>query len=81
MSPTNSFWFRGYDLRLPKTVILVGFDLEEGQKFFESCVVAGRNTNSLGVENEESDDHPEILLCRNLRMPWPLFWERSRRFG
>jgi Dolichyl-phosphate-mannose-protein mannosyltransferase len=81
MSLTNSFWYRGYDPRLPQTVILAGFDLDEGRKLFGSCVVAAKNTNPLGVENEESRDHPDILLCRNLRMPWPDYWERFRRFG
>jgi hypothetical protein len=81
MGLTNSFWYRGYDPRQPQTVILAGFDLDEGRKLFGSCVVAAGNTNPYGVENEESRDHPDILLCRNLRMPWPEYWERFRRFG
>jgi hypothetical protein len=81
MSLTNSFWYRGYDPRLPQAVILVGFDLDEGRRLFDSCVLAANNTNPLGVENEESREHPDILLCRNLRMPWPVYWERFRRFG
>jgi hypothetical protein len=81
MGLTNSFWYRGYDPRLPQTVILAGFDLDEGKRLFGSCVVAEKNTNPLGVENEESRDHPDILLCRNLRMPWPDYWKRFRRFG
>jgi 4-amino-4-deoxy-L-arabinose transferase-like glycosyltransferase len=81
MSLTNSFWYRGYDPRQPQTVIVVGFDLDEGKELFGSCVVAGKNTNAYGVENEESRDHPDILLCRELRMPWPVFWAQSRRFG
>ena len=79
MSLTNSFWYRGYDPRLPQTVILSGFDLDEGRELFGSCAVAAKNTNPLGVENEESRDHPDILLCRNLRMPWPDYWEHLRR--
>jgi len=81
MGLTNSFWYRGYDPRLPQTVILAGFDLDEGRKLFETCAVAGKNTNPFGVENEESRDHPDILICRNLRMPWPVYWESFRRFG
>jgi len=81
MGLTNSFWYRGYDPRLPETVIVAGFDLEEGKQLFASCSVAAKNTNPLGVENEESRDHPDILLCRNLRMPWPVYWEHYRRFG
>jgi hypothetical protein len=81
MSLTNSFWYRGYDPRAPQTVILAGFDLDEGRELFSSCVVAAKNTNPFGVENEESRDHPDILLCRNLSMPWQAYWERFRRFG
>jgi hypothetical protein len=81
MGLTNSFWYRGYDPRLPQTVIVAGFRLEEAEKLFESCTVAARNTNPFGVVNEESRDHPDILLCHNLRTPWPAYWESHRRFG
>ena len=81
MGLTNSFWYRGYDSRLPSTVIVTGFALEDGQKLFESCVVAAKNTNPFGVTNEESRYHPDILLCRNLRTPWPDYWASHRRFG
>jgi hypothetical protein len=81
MSLTNSFWYRGYDPRLPQIVIVTGFDLEEGRRLFESCEIVAKNTNPDGVINEESRDHPDILLCRNLRMPWPVYWARSRRYG
>jgi hypothetical protein len=81
MGLTNSFWYRGYDPRLPKTVIVTGFELEDGKKLFDSCVTAAKNTNPFGVVNEESRYHPDILLCRNLRMPWPDYWESHRRFG
>jgi hypothetical protein len=59
----------------------VGFDLEEGRRLFDSCAVAAKNTNPYDVEDEESRDHPDILLCRGLRTPWALYWQRSRRFG
>lgn len=81
MSGTNSFWYRGYDPREPQTVILVGFDLEEGGELFQSCVVAAKNANRFGVVNEESRDHPDILVCRRLKQSWPGFWEKFRRFG
>lgn len=81
MGLTNSFWYRGYDPRLPQTVILTGFDLDEGKNLFDSCAVAAHNTNSFGVENEESRFHPDILLCRHLRTPWPDYWANHRRFG
>ncbi len=81
MGLTNSFWYRGYDPRQPEIVIVTGFRLEEARKLFESCTVAAKNTNAFGVENEESRDHTDILLCRNLRASWPEYWEHHRRFG
>jgi 4-amino-4-deoxy-L-arabinose transferase-like glycosyltransferase len=81
MSGTNSFWYRGYDQKQPQTVILIGFDLDEGNELFRSCIVSARNSNRFGVINEESRDHPDILVCRDLREPWPAFWQKFRRFG
>lgn len=81
MTLTNSFWYRTFDPREPQTVILVGFDLDEAQQLFESCSVAGKNTNRYGAENEESRDHPDILVCHNLHRKWPDYWARARRFG
>jgi 4-amino-4-deoxy-L-arabinose transferase-like glycosyltransferase len=81
MSLTNSFWYRGYDERQPQTVIVVGFDLDEGNELFQSCQIAATNTNRFGVVNEESRDHPDILVCHNLRTPWPVYWSTHGRFG
>ncbi|HVR42350.1 MAG TPA: hypothetical protein VMS56_02795 [Thermoanaerobaculia bacterium] len=46
-----------------------------------SCEVAGIVTNRWGIENEESRDHPEIVVCRGFREPWPEIWKRLRSFG
>jgi hypothetical protein len=81
ISGTNSFWYRGYDPREPQTVILVGFDLEDGNKLFENCTVSATNTNRFGAVNEESRDHPDILVCQGLRRSWPVFWQHFHRFG
>lgn len=81
MCLTNSFWYRGYDPRLPQTVIVAGFPMEQASELFDACMVAGKNPNPLGIENEESRDHPDILVCRNLRMPWSYYWAQFRRFG
>jgi 4-amino-4-deoxy-L-arabinose transferase-like glycosyltransferase len=81
MSLTNSFWYRGYDPREPTTVIVVGFHLWEGNRLFESCAIVAKNTNRFAVENEESRDHADLLVCHNLRQGWPDYWAKSRRFG
>jgi 4-amino-4-deoxy-L-arabinose transferase-like glycosyltransferase len=81
MAGTNSFWYRGYTEPPPETVIVVGFDLDQAEELFSSCRVAAKNTNRYNVVNEESRDHPDILVCRHLRETWPEFWRKFRRFG
>jgi hypothetical protein len=78
---TNSFWARRYREPPPETLIVIGFSREFGERYFESCEVVGRITNKHGVANEETTDHPEILLCRHLRENWPEFWRKFRRYG
>ncbi len=78
---TNSFWARGYGDPPPETLIVIGFSREFGDRYFESCELAGRITNKHGVANEETTDHPDILICRHLRESWPEFWRKFRRYG
>jgi hypothetical protein len=80
ISGTNSAWYRGYPSPPPSTLIVVGHgDLAE--KMFTSCRLAGHNGNALGVENEESKDHPDIFVCGPPRLPWPEFWDDHQWFG
>jgi 4-amino-4-deoxy-L-arabinose transferase-like glycosyltransferase len=81
MSGTNSFWYRGYDKREPQAVIVVGLEKDEVDANFASCFVAGKNTNPYGVENEESQYHQDIYLCRGLKGSWPEFWKKFQRYG
>ena len=78
---TNSFWARGYGDSPPERLIVIGFSREFGDRYFESCEVVGRITNKYGIANEETTDHPDILLCRHLRGNWPEFWKKFRRYG
>ena len=81
MTLTNSFWYRTFDPREPQIVIVVGFDVDEAQRLFARCAIAAENRNGLNVENEESRDHPDVLVCRILKMPWKEYWATHRRFG
>jgi len=78
---TNSFWARGYGDPPPEILIVIGFSPEFGDRYFESCELVGRITNRYGIANEETTDHPDILLCRHLRANWPEFWKKFRRYG
>jgi hypothetical protein len=78
---TNSFWARGYGEPPPEILIVIGFSREFGERSFKSCEVVGHISNKYGVANEESSEHPDILLCRHLQETWPEFWKRFRRYG
>jgi len=81
ISGTNSAWFRSYPAQAPSTLIVVGWSPKGADETFTSCRLAGHNGNTLGVRNEESEDHPDIFVCGGPRRPWPDFWKEFRRFG
>ena len=81
ISGVNSYWLRGYPDPAPETLIVIGFSLASALRRFESCEVAGRITNRYGVMNEETREHPDILVCRKLRRPWPELWKGLLHFG
>ncbi len=81
ISGTNSFHDRGYGPYEPDTVIVTGTNLEDQLHSFETCTVAAHVQMPYNIQNEESADHPEILICRHLRFPWPAAWARSQEFG
>ena len=81
ISGTNSAWLRGYTMPPPSTLIVVGHSQKYVDRMFTSCRVAGHNGNALGVENEESKDHPDIFVCGGPRIAWPQFWDQYQAFG
>jgi hypothetical protein len=81
ISGVNSFWARRYPQPPPQTLIVLGFSRQFLENNFQSCELAGRITNPWGVLNEETRHHPDIYLCRRLRLSWPDFWKGRRRFG
>jgi 4-amino-4-deoxy-L-arabinose transferase-like glycosyltransferase len=81
IATVNDFYDRGWGPFEPETLIVVGGRLEDESKFFESCKVMGMVRLPYGVQNEESEDHPQILVCHHLKEPWPVVWGRSRDFS
>ena len=81
ISGTNSAWLRGYPLPPPSTLIVIGLSSKYANRTLTGCRVAGHNGNLLGVENEESRDHPDIFVCGPPRKPWPEFWKKYQDFG
>jgi len=66
ISGTNSAWLRGYPVPPPSTLIVLGTSWKDADRMYTSCHVAGHDGNALGVQNEESQDHPDIFVCGGL---------------
>ena len=81
ISGTNSAWLRGYPVPPPSSLIVLGTSREDAERMYTSCRLAGHNGNVLGIENEESRDHPDIFVCGPPRLPWPEFWKQYQGFG
>jgi Dolichyl-phosphate-mannose-protein mannosyltransferase len=81
ISGTNSAWLRGYPQPPPSTLIVLGFSRESADRTFNACQLAGHITNPYGVQNEESQYHPDIFVCGSPRLPWVEFWKKYQRFG
>jgi len=78
---TNSEWLRGYPQPPPTTLIVLGLTEQQANSIFTGCRWAGHNGNSEGIRNEESQHHPDILLCGPPREPWPVLWQEHKNFG
>ncbi|MGB2679229.1 MAG: glycosyltransferase family 39 protein [Candidatus Acidiferrum sp.] len=81
ISGMNSNWLRGYGDPPPQTVIAVGLSRDFVERNFESYELAGRLTNRYGIVNATIDGYADVFVCRNLRQPWPEFWEHFRYYG
>ncbi|HXY23159.1 MAG TPA: glycosyltransferase family 39 protein [Candidatus Acidoferrum sp.] len=81
ISGIDSFWQRGYGDPPPQTLIVIGISRGYLDKHFTSCQLAGHTGNQFGVKNEETEDHPDIFVCRGLLQPWPEFWKDFRYYG
>jgi Dolichyl-phosphate-mannose-protein mannosyltransferase len=81
ISMTNSAWLRGYPVPPPRTLIVVGFLEEQANHAFTNCRLAGHNRNSLGIQNGESLNHPNIYLCGPPLKGWPAFWKAYQAYG
>jgi 4-amino-4-deoxy-L-arabinose transferase-like glycosyltransferase len=81
ISGINSFWARGYGNPPPQVLIVLGLSQEHMNEHFGPCQLAGHITNSYGVKNEETEDHPDIYVCRQFKQSWPDFWNDFRYYG
>jgi 4-amino-4-deoxy-L-arabinose transferase-like glycosyltransferase len=81
ISGMNSSWLRGYPDPPPQTVIAVGFKRDEINRIFASCQVAAQLWNPYGVVNDIFRQRDQVYVCRDIRLPWPEFWEHFQYYG
>jgi hypothetical protein len=81
ISGINSYWLRGPGDRPPTTLLVVGATRQDLEQACASVQLAGHITNTAGVSNEETERHPDIFVCRQLRQPLAKVWPRLRSFG
>jgi len=81
ISGVNSFWYRGYGDPPPQVLIVLGLSQREMQRRFQSCELAGHTPRVDDVHNEETEDHPDIFVCRGLKQSWPAFWSDFHHYG
>jgi hypothetical protein len=81
ISGIDSYWLRGYGNPPPQTLIVAGLSQQDALRIFQNCDLAGHTSNRYGVKNEETRDHPDIFVCRRLRVSWPDFWKHFQYFG
>ena len=81
ISGINSYWLRGYGDPPPQVLIVLGFTFDEAKQFLGICDLVGHVTNRYGVMNEETKDHPDLFVCRQLHEPLPELWKHFQRFG
>ena len=67
IATVNGFHDRGWGPFEPETLIVVGGNLEDESRFFEGCSVVATVHLPYDVQNEETVDHPQILVCHHLR--------------
>ena len=57
-----------------RTVVFVGWQLDDVSELFGACTVLARLDNGVGVDNEEQG--APVALCRDPVLPWSRLWPR-----
>jgi hypothetical protein len=81
ISGTNSAWLRSYPQSEPTTVIVIGVSDKDRERAFTACKIAATIPYPGDLNNEESNDHPDIYVCGQPRIPWPELWKHALGFG
>lgn len=81
VSGVNTYWYRGHPSGRSDPVIVLGARKETVGRFFESCEAVAEISNVYGIENEESREPNDVLVCRGMIRDWGTIWPLLRSFG
>jgi hypothetical protein len=81
ISAVNSFWLRGPPAVTPQTLVVVGSQRRDLEKYCTSVELAGHTGNDAHVANEETERHPDIFVCRGPIKPLDAVWPKLLEFG
>ncbi|HEY2778915.1 MAG TPA: glycosyltransferase family 39 protein [Gaiellaceae bacterium] len=73
-----SVWDQPPD-RAGSAVVVIGLDGSDLHRFFRSCRVAARISNSAGIDNDENGT--PVDLCAGVRGTWSRNWPALRHYG
>ncbi len=76
VSGHNALWSLAAPPQEASTALIVGGQAEGSAKWFDSCELAGKLDNGVGVDNEE--EGMPLLVCRGPVEPWSELWQRFR---
>ena len=76
VSGHNALWSLAAPPADATTALIVGGQADRAAEWFDSCEVAGRLDNGVGVDNEE--EGMPLLVCRGPISSWSELWERFR---
>ena len=76
VSGHNALWALAAPPQDASTALIVGGQAEGSAEWFDSCELAGRLDNGVGVDNEE--EGMQLLVCREPIESWSELWERFR---
>ncbi len=81
VSAVNTYWLRGTGDPAAQTIIINGSERKYWEPYCDSVELSGHTSNEANVSNEETQDHPDIFVCRGVRKPLSERWPSLPEFG
>ncbi len=77
-STHNGYWYFGPPAPVTGPVIVIGYDKDYLDTFFQDVRPAATIDNELAINNQEQGQ--TIWICSGTRSPWTTIWSRLRHF-